>query len=86
VVPDPLPPEKEDIARIIQKLSPYKALGPDGILNIVLQKCLDDIADHLLYIYKAILELEEFFDLWREFTTVLLTKTDKPNYEIPKAY
>jgi hypothetical protein len=54
--------------------------------NIVLQKCYDLIADHLLFIYQAILEFDEFYDPWREFTTVVLRKPDKPNYEVPKAY
>jgi hypothetical protein len=44
------------------------------------------IADRLLKIYRAILKLQEFINPWREFTTVVLRKPDKPNYEIPKAY
>jgi hypothetical protein len=88
--PDPLPDppllDKLKIGRIIRKLSPYKAPGPDGIPNIVLQKCYDIIVDHLLFIYRAVLERKEFFDPWREFTTIVLRKPDKPNYEITKAY
>jgi hypothetical protein len=37
-----------------------------------------------LLIYRAI--LEEFYDPWSEFTTVVLRKPDKPDYEAPKAY
>ena len=85
-LPDPAPPDKSQIERIIRKLSPYKAPGPDGIPNIVLQKCYDLIADHLLYLYQAVLALEKFYDPWREFTTVVLRKPDKPNYEVPKAH
>ena len=85
-LPDPLPPEKQQLERVIRKLSPYKAPGPDGIPNIVLQKCYDLIADYLLQIYKAILTLEEYYDPWREFSTIVLRKPDKPNYEVPKAY
>jgi ribonuclease HI len=85
-LPDPQPPDKPQIERAIRRLSPYKAPGPDGIPNVVLQKCYALIADRLTYIYRAILELEEFFDPWREFTTIVLRKPDKPNYEIPKAY
>jgi ribonuclease HI len=88
--PDPLPdpplPDKRQVETAIRRLSPYKAPGPDGIPNIVLQKCFEIIADHLVQIYRAILRLEEFFDPWREFTTIVLRKPDKPNYEIPKAY
>ena len=85
-LPDPLPPTGSQIEKIIRKLSPYKAPGPDGIPNIVLQKCYDLIADHLLYIYQAILELDEFYDPWREFITLVIRKPDKPNYELPKAH
>ena len=83
---DPPLPDKTQIERAIRKLKPYKAPGPDGIPNIVLQKCYDIIADHLLYIYRAILELEDYYTPWKEFTTVVLRKPDKPNYELPKAY
>ena len=85
-LPNPPPLDKAQIERAIRKLKPYKAPGPDGIPNIVLQKCFDIIADHLLYIYRAILELEDYYSPWKEFTTVVLRKPDKPNYEVPKAY
>ena len=85
-LPDPPPINKQQIEKVIRRLSPYKVPGPDGIPNIVLQKCFNIIADHLLYIYQAILTLEEFYDPWREFTTIVIKKPDKPNYEIPKAY
>jgi hypothetical protein len=88
--PEPLPnpplPDRARIERTIRKLPSYKAPGPDGIPNIVLQKCFDTITDYLLHIYQAILSLGEFYDPWREFTTVVLRKPDKPNYEVPKAY
>jgi hypothetical protein len=85
-LPDPPAPDKRQIEKAIRRLSPFKAPGPDGIPNIVLQKCFNIIADCLLQIYRAILRLEELFDPWREFTTVVLRKPDKPNYEVPKAY
>jgi hypothetical protein len=85
-LPDPPPPTKQQIEKMIWRLPSYKASGPDGIPNIVLQKCFDLIADHLLHIYQTILKLGQFFDPWREFTTIILKKPDKPNYEVPKAY
>jgi hypothetical protein len=65
---------------------PYKAHGPDGIPNIVLQKCVDIIIDRLTSIYRAILDLNLYYNPWREFTTVVLRKPGKPNYEMPKAH
>ena len=85
-LPDPPPLNKQQIEKVIRRLSPYKVPGPDGIPNIVLQKCFTILADHLLYIYQAILTLGEFYDPWREFTTIVIKKPDKPNYQIPKAY
>ena len=83
---DPPPPDKEQIESAIRRLSPYKAAGPDRIPSIVLQKCLPTLADYLIQIYHTILELQLFYDPWREFTTIVLKKPDKPNYETPKAY
>ena len=75
-LPDPPPPTKQQIERTIRRLPSYKAPGPDGIPNIVLQKSFDMIADHLLYIYQAILRLGVFYDPWKEFTTIVLKKPD----------
>jgi ribonuclease HI/endonuclease/exonuclease/phosphatase family metal-dependent hydrolase len=85
-LPDPEPLTKEQILRQVKRLSPYKAHGPDGIPNVVLQRCIDIIVDRLLTIYQAILQLNLYYDPWREFTTVVLRKPSKPSYEIPKAY
>jgi hypothetical protein len=64
-----------------------KALqGPDGIPNIVLTKCADTLMDRLFYIYKAILDLGVYYDLWKLSTTVVLRKPSKPKYNVPKAY
>jgi ribonuclease HI len=88
--PAPLPPPAqltpERIEEQIHRLSPYKAPGPDGVPNVVLQKCEDLIVTHLLYIFRAILELGVYYDPWREFTTVVLRKPGKPNYEMAKAH
>jgi hypothetical protein len=84
-----LPPpviSKDQIQRHIGFLSAYKASSSDGILNMVLQKSLDHIKDYLLEIYQAIIRLGSYVDAWGEFTTVVLRKPGKPNYEIPKVH
>ena len=80
------PISREQIKRQLAKLKPYKAPGPDGIPNIVLTKCANVLADRLYYIYKAILELEVYYEPWRTSTTVVLRKPGKPRYDNPKAY
>jgi hypothetical protein len=76
----------ERIRNRISKLSPYKASGPDEIPNIVLQKSVGQISDHLSYIFQAIIALNTYNSTWQEFTTAVLRKPGKPSYEVPKAY
>ena len=88
--PEPLPdPPKitmEQLQRNISRTSPYKAHGPDDIPNVVLQKCAPLIQERLLRIYQAILDLETYYEPWKDFTTVVLRKPDKPSYIVPKVY
>ena len=85
-LPDPPSITKDQIRRHIRKTSPYKAHGPDVIPNVVLQQCVSLIIERLIRIYQAILELNLYYDPWREFTTIVLRKPDKPSYKIPKAH
>ena len=88
--PNPLPaPPVIDKARIrkhILALSAYKASGPDGIPNVVLQKTVDRLENYLEPIFQAVIRLGTYVDSWRDFITVVLRKPGKPNYEIPKAH
>ena len=85
-LPDPPPISKEQVLHHIGRLSPYKAHGPDGIPNVVLQRCSGHLADRLTTIFRAILALNTYYDPWREFMTVVLRKPNKPCYEVTKAY
>jgi hypothetical protein len=85
-LPDPPQISKDQVRKHIAKLSPYKAHGPDGIPNIVLQRCVDILDERLTSIFRAVFELNTYYDPWREFTTIVLRKPGKPSYEIPKAY
>jgi hypothetical protein len=70
----------------VKFLSSYKASGPDGIPNVVLQKALEHIKEFLFSIYQAVIKLGIYVDDWREFTMVVLRKPGKPNYKVPKAH
>jgi hypothetical protein len=85
-LPDPPRISASQIRRHIAKLSPYKAPGPDGIPNIVLQKCVNTLISRLIRIYRAIMDLDVYYEPWKEFTTVVLRKPGKPSYEVPKAH
>ena len=64
---------------------PYKAPGPDGIANIVFQRC-PLLIDYLLPLFNPAINLRTYYDPWRESITVILRKPGKPDYSTPKAY
>ena len=64
----------------------YKAPGLDSIPNVVLKQCINEIVDHLHFIFRAIFELDACPDEWRESITIVLRKLGKPPYEDPKVY
>jgi hypothetical protein len=70
------------------RLSPttYRASGPDGIPNMVLQKNLEHIKDYMKALFQAIIRLGIYVDSWRELTTVVLRKPGKSSYEVSKAH
>jgi len=76
----------DQIQKQLQKLKPYKAPGPDGILDVVLTKCADLLTNRLLNIYDTMFERKLMYKLWKTFTTVVLRKPGKPRYDAPKAY
>ena len=51
-----------------------QAHGLDGIPNIVLQRCADILISRLTTIYRAIFNLNAYYDPWKEFTTVVSAK------------
>ena len=89
--PYPTPAEKwteitlDQLTRAINKLSPYKAPGPDGITNIVFQRCRQ-LAEYLLPVFNAAVKLQIHYEPWKESITVILRKPGKPDYSAPKAY
>lgn len=77
---------RDQIRRHLRKLKPYKAPGPDTIPNIVLSKCADVLIHRLYHIYTAIIRQGNYYEPWKQFTTVVLRKPGKPKYNVPKAY
>ena len=76
----------EDIRKTIHRLKPHKALGLDRIQNVVLQKCVNTIIDHLYYLFHAILELGVYPSRWLVLLTIVLCKPGKATYNVTKAY
>ena len=73
-----LPPTMEITEGQVQwhivKLSPHKALGADGIPNIILMLNLDIILPYLLQIFQATLTLGVYAYQWKDIVTCMLHK------------
>jgi hypothetical protein len=76
----------EQVKRIIARLSPYKAHGPDEIPNVVLIKGTDILTDYFVAIFRAVFSLKTFSAGWKESFTAVLRKPGKPAYDILKAH
>ena len=85
-IPDPGDITEDHITWCISKLSAMKALGPDGIKNIIFKQCSNTLIPQMLCIFCAVLLLNTYYDPWREFIIVILCKPGKSNYTISKAY
>ena len=70
----------------ILTLKPFKVSGIDGIQNIVLQKCTDNIVNYIYFIFSAILEFEEYPSQWLNILTIVLHKPNKAAYDVAKTY
>lgn len=85
-VPDLPPLTERDVARVIGKLRPYKAPGPDGLPACVYKQGVDLLTPYLLPLFHASLTRGIYPDSWRVSRTVVLRKPGKPDYSAPKAY
>jgi len=56
------------------------------IPKIVLQKCIEQLTDYLLYLFRGVFTVRTYLPGWQVFTTAVLRKPGKPSYEVPKAY
>jgi hypothetical protein len=71
---------------VIHTISPYKALGPDKIPNIMLKECIEVLIDHLFFIFRAVFELTMYHPKWLESTTIILHKLGRAAYDMAKSY
>ncbi|QRV80507.1 RNA-directed DNA polymerase from mobile element jockey [Ceratobasidium sp. AG-Ba] len=74
------------LRRVIARLKPYKAPGPDGIPNCIFTNCADILVPLLVPLYRATFTLKHYPQAWRESVTVIIRKPGKPDYSNPKAY
>jgi len=76
---------EEQLCKSILGLSLYKAPGPDGVANIVFQRC-PSLCLHLVFLFNTVFSHCTYYDPWRESVTVILQKPGCPDYLAPKAY
>lgn len=74
------------IEKAIQRLKPFKALGPSGIPNMLLKKCSCQLVPVMLPLFNATFNLNYYLERWKLSTTVVLRKLEKPDYMLAKAY
>jgi len=74
------------IRNAVEKLAPEKAPRPDEIANIVIQKTLPLIEQHLQALMQASIDLGHFPKPFKQTNTVVLRKPGKPDYTVTKAY
>ena len=75
-----------EILRAVNRASPNKAPGPDGITNGILQKVVDLIMPKLVTLFNASWNMGYVPHHFRQSTTVVLRKAGKDDYSQPKAY
>uniref|UniRef100_A0A8H7K1V6 Reverse transcriptase domain-containing protein n=1 Tax=Bionectria ochroleuca TaxID=29856 RepID=A0A8H7K1V6_BIOOC len=80
------PITEQEVEEAIRETAPFKAPGPDGIINKVLKVAAPRIRTHLTRIFNQRIRLGYCPQHFRESTTVVLRKPGKDNYTIPKAY
>jgi len=85
-VPTNLNITSAQVKRAIEKLAPNKAPGPDEIPNHVLKRCWSILEHHILALAQQSLAVSHFPQLFKETTTLVLRKPNKPNYTQAKAY
>jgi hypothetical protein len=81
--PDITPAE---IERIVRRVSPNKAPGPDGIINGILHRTLDILLPSLHTLFNACLQQGYCPTHFKDAATVVLRKPGKDDYTQTKAY
>ena len=77
---------EEEIEQVTGSLPNNKAQGPDGIPNRVLKHCRKTPRKILTVLFNACLAIGYHVREFKDSTTIVLRKHQKPNYDTPKAY
>ena len=72
----------EQIHRVIARLGPFKAPGPDSIPNVLLIRCTDLLVHHLGPLYQVTFKLDAYPTSWRNSVMIVLRKPGKADYMV----
>ncbi|KAI0992152.1 hypothetical protein K3495_g16034 [Podosphaera aphanis] len=75
-----------EVEEALGKLPSDKAPGPDGIPNRLLKQCRATLSKYLAELFNACLNLGYHPKGFKESTTIVLRKPQKPRYDTPKSY
>ncbi|KAI0997728.1 hypothetical protein K3495_g10462 [Podosphaera aphanis] len=75
-----------EVEEAIGKLPSDKAPGPDEIPNRLLKECRKTLSKALVELFNGCLSLGYHPTRFKESTTIVLRKPQKPRYDTPKAY
>ena len=82
----PMRIERDEVMTTLRKQKVNKASGPDGVTNVILKACAEDVADLATPLFQACIELGYHPEAYRKATTVVLKKSGKDDYCVPKSY
>ncbi|KAI0995005.1 hypothetical protein K3495_g13177 [Podosphaera aphanis] len=77
---------QQEIEKAPRKLPNDKAPGPDGIPNRLLKNCSKTLSKVLAELFNACLRLGYHPNKFKESTTIVIRKPQKPSYDTPKSY
>jgi hypothetical protein len=73
----------KQLERAVNKLNANKAPGPDEISNAIIKKTFDVTQQHLLVLTQASINAGHFPECFKETTTVVIRKPQRPDYTKP---
>jgi len=77
---------KERIGWAVNSLKPFKSLGEDGFLPVLLQKGLVQLMPFLLSLFRYSLDTGYIPKSWRSVKVVFIPKSGKDTYAEPKSF
>ncbi|KAI0992219.1 hypothetical protein K3495_g15967, partial [Podosphaera aphanis] len=77
---------QSEVEETLRRLPSDKAPGPDEIPNRFLKSCSTTLSKALAKIFNACLSIGYHPKVFKESTTIVLRKLQKPTYDTPKSY